>query len=153
VLLLIDWLCLVKVKFILGAMSRCVTVFWSLVFVVVDLLSTLIVLTVIMVVYLRGFNSYIYAKSGNDFIAYFNFVNNLMVVFITAYFSESSVISLVQVALPSTMITSAWVALFFVSVILLNCYFHWSTSVASPFGGSRILMRTPLGPSRRLPQR
>jgi hypothetical protein len=36
-----------------------------------------------------------------------------------AYFERAPVINLIEVALPSTMLTSAWVVLLFVSILLI----------------------------------
>ena len=54
-LLFIDWLCLVKAKFILTAMSKQATMLWSILFVVADLFTTAVLLIIIAMIYLLSY--------------------------------------------------------------------------------------------------
>jgi hypothetical protein len=147
-LLFIDWLCLVKAKFILDIMSKRVTVLWSLVFVTLDLCSTLAILIIVTLIYLGGLNRWIYAEAWNDILTYFNVLISIMAVTIVAYFEGAPVVNLVEVALPSTMLTSAWVMLLFVSILILKLLSPLEY-IRRSFGGSRTLMGTQLEPSQR----
>jgi hypothetical protein len=120
--LFIDWLCVVEAKLILDIISKRETVLWLVIFVTVDLSSTLFILIVIEILYNTPILMYVYGDAFWDRIlgslgeiADFAFHN------LTRYFfTESSVFSLIQVVLPSTMLTSIWVILFTMSVVLLK---------------------------------
>lgn len=113
-ILLIDWLSLAKAKLIISVMAARASVYWNAIFVVCDVSATLLLL--VCATYLSIPLVIIVAQLGDTDIVWFvSWIEHT-----AQYLQGKEVYSLSQVWALSTMLTSAWVILLFVSVLLLK---------------------------------
>ena len=134
VILFVDWLSLAKAKVILGQMLRQVTIFWMSVFVIVDVASTLILFWIISVLYgtaltlfpgLAGLPPVVDTSFSIEYLVQVLVAESTISalffsVAVVDYFTTKPITYLTQVAGPSTMFTSIWVVLFFISILVLK---------------------------------
>ena len=125
IVLFVDWLSLSKAKAILTFISRRDNIFWTLGFVIIDISSTLIILiicvSVLAVIFIAPWERHEFLNSWAMLHVMEGFFLELGIQ-MKDYFS-GKLISLLQVAVASTMLTSAWVVLFFISTLLLKILF------------------------------
>jgi hypothetical protein len=118
-ILLIDWISLVKSKLILGAMSKLIMIGWVISFVIVDTLLTILILLGVFIayaavtMYFMPTNYHFHSLSDGIKVMFDD-----ILLALTGYFTTTDIHALAQVAIPSTMLTSAWVLLFLISTIL-----------------------------------
>jgi hypothetical protein len=146
-ILFVDWLSLVKAKFLLDVMSKINTIFWIVIFVVADMLLTLLLLAFIFIV--SGYMMFFRLKMWTWFLPRdetSSFVYTLLIYSLSnirnsffgaiytvvAYFGEPGLRSLLfssggesqlfinDVAPPSTMLTSTWTVLLFIAILLFK---------------------------------
>jgi hypothetical protein len=124
--LLTDWLSLVKAKLILTFLSRTTIFLWTISFVIIDIICTLILLLVVSGLYnviLTAIFSSMHHVSFTLTGAWFAFIGqdrDLLRLIISFSNSENARDDVPQVAAISTLLTSAWVTLFLLSVLVVK---------------------------------
>jgi hypothetical protein len=116
VVLFIDWLSLAKAKFLLKMMSERATVIWMALFVIIDVSATLLMLVSILYLFL----TLIGANDVNSIWTHTGLVRDIVAATYEYYIMPGIETGVIAVTIPSTMLTSAWVLLFLVSVMLLK---------------------------------
>jgi hypothetical protein len=119
-ILLVDWLSLVKSKYLLQGLSRTkVTISHNILFIFMDVCATFIILSTVLdmiTAILTGLKLF----RAEAYDIYINNISKYPYDYLRNYLYSDRVDSLLQVFIPSTMLTSAWVALVFIATLLLK---------------------------------
>jgi hypothetical protein len=121
--LITDWLCLAKTKLIIKLMTDKPTVLWSLIFVSLDVFTTILMLIILFnllasAVYI--YNMWLDPSFKDSFIDGIELIDYNIIFATPIYFSDRPILSLAQIAIPSTMLTSAWVILLLTSSLFIK---------------------------------
>ena len=125
-LLAVDWVSLAKSKFILTAMSKSTSSLWIVVFVLADVISTIVLLLCGMLLFQAASDIRYWIVAlfyhMDEVIGDSSFVIFVILEIVVGFFLRPStkISSLLDVAFPSTMLTSAWVIFFMISALFVK---------------------------------
>lgn len=134
-MLFVDWISLVKAKIILNLMTNTTKVYWAVTFIVVDFSATLSLLTLLFGLYIyfegRLFHNFafvgpifdvVHIHIGNDDTLVGSVIDGALFawIMINVYITIKHITSPLEIMMASTMLTSAWVVLFLISLLLLK---------------------------------